>query len=231
MVFLCQKPSTFSHTPRTSRKHTLTHTHTNDIPADTRCPPHTPQRHTPTGSHTHTHNKQTPRVCPSKLVTPRLLWLNSVSPRIPPTPGESHGRYVSSPRTDTGEAVLGPPDPSSSESGTSPPHPSAGLKSELQQGAEPLAETALKTPVSGLGDAVGTPRIGGTWGQKQEKNKKPKNGKPGGGQLARTSREMGRGEPGVYKGWGVVLRPLLSPDPAMEALSSHFAGGKRDSRR
>lgn len=198
----------------------------------TRAVPLTPHKGTHRQAHTRTHT--TSKLQGSALqssVTPRLLWLNSVSPRIPPTPGESHGRYVSSPRTDTGEAVLGPPDPSSSESGTSPPHPSAGLKSELQQGAEPLAETALKTPVSGLGDAVGTPRIGGTWGQKQEKNKKTKNGKPGGGQLARTSREMGRGEPGVYKGWGVVLRPLLSPDPAMEALSSHFAGGKRDSRR
>ena len=128
------------------------------------------QRHARTGSHC-THNKQTPRVCPSKLVTPRLLWLNSVSPRAPATPGESHGHYVSSSRTDTGEAVLGPPDPSSSESGTSPPHPSAGLKPELQQGAEPLAETALKTSVSGLGDAVRTPRIAGTWGQKQKKKK------------------------------------------------------------
>lgn len=148
----------------------------------------------------------------------------------PPTPGESHGHYVSSPRTDTGEAVLGPPDISSSESGTSPPHPSAGLKPKLQQGAEPLAETAFKTPVSGLGDAVRTPRIGGTWGQKQEK-KKTKNGKPGGGQLTRISREMGRGEPEVYKGFGGTLRPLLPPDPVMEALSSHFAGGKGDSRR
>lgn len=187
MVFLYQKPGTFSHTPRTSHKHTLIDTHVNVCL---------------TKAHTdrltlHTHSKQTPRVCPSKLVTPRLLWLNSVSPRAPTTPGESHGHYVSSSRTDTGEAVLGPPDPSSSESGTSPPHPSAGLKPELQQGAEPLAETALKTSVSGLGDAVRTPRIAGTWGQKQRKKKNNNNGKPGAGQLTRTSRD------GERRAWGL----------------------------
>ena len=152
--YFCAKSPARSHTHQGPHASTHLLTHTPMTCRQTRAVPLTPHKGTHRQAHTHTHNKQTPRGCPSKLVTPRRLWLNSVSPRIPPTPGESHGQTD---RTDTGEAVLGPQIPAPLSQAPAPLTPPQVSNLSCSKVLSLWQRQPSKPQSGGLGDAVRTP--------------------------------------------------------------------------